>query len=262
MTGVVAIEELRAAYLAIQHGQFRTGPAKHTPASTTPAVPAGWDAEPGRLLLVAGCMGSAGTSMVALTLATGLGDARVVECCTVTSSGLCGASSAELGTVDGWVRGSRDQVLIERRGDRIGSLAELPMPAGSSKQFTVLDSSWDIDVLAADAGWLGELARTVAGVVLVTRATVPGLRRLDTAVQLLGANRVHAVIVGAGGKRWARPVEQAISPAVRQLRLDGRLFGMPLLPAVSFDGLTPEPIPAAAVAAVADLISFWKGTRP
>ena len=211
------------------------------------------------MVLVAGCLGSAGMSTVAFMLATELGDARVVECCTVTASGLCGAASAELGLVDGWLRGSRDRVLIERRGDRIGSLAELPVPAGSDVEFTVLDSSWDVDLLAADPAWLVVLARSLPEVVLVTRPTVPGLRRLDTAVQLLGVDRVHAVLVGVTGRRWPKPVEQAFSPAVRQLRLAGRLSGMPLLAAFTLDGLTPEPIPAAASAAVADLITSMKG---
>ncbi|MBK8446126.1 MAG: hypothetical protein IPL41_05380 [Micropruina sp.] len=89
MTRAVAIDELRAAYQAVQSGVFRTATlaASATPASASePSVRSRWEPS-GRVLLVAGCMGSAGASTVALLLATALGDARVVECCTVTSSG-------------------------------------------------------------------------------------------------------------------------------------------------------------------------------
>ena len=251
MSGPVAIDELRAAYRAVQSGAFRTGTV---PAGQEKkAVPSAWEPS-GRLLLVAGCMGSAGASTIALALATVAGDARVVECCTVASSGLCGAASAELGTVDGWVWGRRGQVVIERRGDRIASVAELPLPAASTKPVTVLDSSFDIDVLAADAGWLGEVFRTAPQVVLVTRGTLPGLRRLDAAVELAGADRVVAVVVGLG-KRWPKALEQALTPTLSQLRVNDQLVRVPPVSALALDGLTPEPLPAAITAAVADIVN-------
>lgn len=248
MSGPVAIEELRAAYQAVQSGAFRTG--------TVPATPAGraaWEPS-GRVLVVAGCMGSAGASTIALALATAAGEARVVECCTVASSGLCGATSAELGTVDGWVSGRRDQVVIERRGDRIVSVADMPIPAASTKPVTVLDSSFDIDVLAADGGWLGDAFRTAPLVVFVTRGTLPGLRRLDAAVELAGADRSVAVVVGIG-KRWPKALAQALTPALRQLRIADRLVCVPTVSVLAVDGLTPEPLPTAVTAAVADIVN-------
>lgn len=255
MSGPVAIDELRAAYRAVQNGVFRTGtvPAGQEQKRVPSSGRAAWEPS-GRLLLVAGCMGSAGASTVALALATAAGDARVVECCTVASSGLCGSASAELGTVDGWVWGRRDQVVIERRGDRIASLAELPIPATSTKPVTVLDSSFDIDVLAADDGWLGEVFRTAPQVVLVTRGTLPGLRRLDAAVELAGADRVAAVVVGLG-KRWPKALDHALTPALRHLRTDERLVCVPDVQALAVDGLTPEPLPAVITTAVADLVN-------
>lgn len=254
---MATLQELRAAYRAVEAGAFRsTSVASRrvvVPAATKPS------AQAGRLVLVAGCMGSAGTSTVALALATGLGDARVVECCTVAASGLCGASGAELGVVDGWLQGQRGAVLLQRRADRVSSVADLPLPAATSRSVTVLDSSWDVDVLAADPGWLGNLCRLLPLVVLVTRASVPGLRRLDAATDVVGADRVHAVVVGVG-RRWPRPLEQAVSATVRDLRLHNQLSTVPTLPSLAVDGITPEPLPAAAVAAVADLVTVVKGT--
>lgn len=256
MSGPVAIDELRAAYRAVQEGVFRTVTvpvAQAAPAKTSPEGQAVWEPS-GRVLLVAGCMGSAGASTIALALATSAGDARVVECCTVASSGLCGATSAELGTVNGWVSGRRDLVVIERRGDRIASLANMPIPAPSGKPITVLDSSFDIDVLAADDGWLGEVFRTAPLVVLVTRGTLPGLRRLDAAVELAGAERSVAVVIGVG-KRWPKALAQALTPALRRLRTADRLVSVPTASVLALGGLTPDPLPTAVMAAAADIVN-------
>jgi len=261
MTGVVAIEELRAAYLAVQQGRFRSGPHNAAP-SAAPAAPAAgerWPDSSTRVLLVTGCMPSVGTSTVALALAGEAGDARVVECCTVAASGLCAATTAELGVVDGWVQGSRGEVLVERRSDRIPSLTQLPVPSETAREWSVLDSSWDLDVLLADPGWLGEVARTSPLVVLVTRASIPGMRRLDTALKLVGAERAHVVVVGVSRRRWPKPVEQSMSPAVRELKAQGRLIEVPLAASLAVDGITCEPLPAATVAAVADLFVSLKG---
>ncbi|MBK8446127.1 MAG: hypothetical protein IPL41_05385 [Micropruina sp.] len=68
-----------------------------------------------------------------------------------------------------------------------------------------------------------------------------------------------AVVIGS--KRWPKALEQAASPAVRRLRAEGRLFCLPTVPGLAMAGLTPEPLPAAIVAAASDLVTFWKGTR-
>lgn len=259
MTGPVAIDELRQAYRALVAGQFREQRAMT--ASAVDGEPVSWSARTGRAVLVAGCMPSAGASTVALALASHAGDARVVECCTVASSGLCATACAELGSVDGWVQGSRDTLLIERRGDRIASVGRLPAPAATDRSWTVLDSSWDLGVLATDPGWLGDLARTLPEVVLVTRATVPGMRRLDIALTALGAERALVAAVGADRRRWPKPVEAAMSPVTRQLQAEDRLFSIPSVPTLSVAGLTPDPLPRAVMAAVADLFTALKGAR-
>lgn len=263
-TGIVAVDELARAYQAALNGEFRNGPHPTQPATAHRREPSATRWEPGpteRVLLVAGSLAAAGTSTIALAVASCAGNARVVECCTVASSGLAAASSAELGvTTDGWVQGAREQVLIERRGDRVPALDLLPAPAPTSVPLTVLDCSWDLDLLVSSQGWLGELARTLPSIAVVTRPTIPGMRRLEAAVALLGEHRVHAVVVGVE-KRWPRHVEQAMGTAARRLRAEGRLTGVPTDPKLASDGVTPDPLPAAVLAAGSDLLTVLKGTR-
>lgn len=250
---VVSLDELRRAYRAMQDGDFRPH------AAPTPAAPWRWvPHEEERVVLVCGCGGSAGTSTVALALATVAGEARVVECCSGTASGLAYAATAELGTSpDGWARGSRDSVVVERRNDSIATPNDLPGPAGSDLPTTVVDSSWDLAGLLTSPGWLGELARTAPAVVLVTRATVPGLRRLETAADLVGKGRAVAAVIGP--RRWPRPVEHSVGPTVRRLRSDGSIVHVPELSALAISGLTPDPLPAALNRSAEALLALLEG---
>ncbi|PKQ22298.1 MAG: hypothetical protein CVT65_14080 [Actinobacteria bacterium HGW-Actinobacteria-5] len=259
MSPVVSVEDLRRAYRAALAGEFRH-PNRARPAPAKP-VATEWAPGPGeQVVLVVGACGGAGASTVALGLATCAGDARVVECCTVAASGLAGASTAEMGvTADGWVQGTRDTVLIERRSDRVASIAVMPAPSATAGPLTVLDCPADVDLLVHDSGWLGALARTAAAVLVVTRGTGPGLRRLEAATSGLGADRVHAVVVGAP-KRWPRPLEQALGAHGRQLRTSGRLIGVPHDPQLAVDGITTDPLPAALLAVVAPVLESLRGT--
>lgn len=118
----VSVDELRRAWSAIQAGRFRVG-AGETGDQREPASPPtrkGWEPCPEeRVLPVIGCAGSCGASTIALALAYAAAvPARVVECSSVTASGLAAASTAELGPHEsGWTRGTRDGVLLERASD-------------------------------------------------------------------------------------------------------------------------------------------------
>ena len=115
----VSVDELKRAWSALQAGRFRTrAGAIREPGQPAPP-PAGNRWEPGlgeRVLPVIGCVGSCGASTIALALAGSAAfPARVVECSSVTASGLVAASTAELGLHEsGWTRGTRDGVLLER----------------------------------------------------------------------------------------------------------------------------------------------------
>jgi len=254
MTSFGSVHELRHALRAMRSD--RPG------AVVRPVAPAArWTAAPGeRVVLVFGCGGSAGATTVALALATAAGRARVVETCGGTASGLAFAASAELGVTDrGWLRGARDEVVVERRTDSVATPDHLPAPPPSDLPLTIVDSSWNIADVLASSGWLGDLARSAESVVLVARATVPGLRRLDAAVELVGESRAVAVTVGA--KRWPRPVERMAGAAVRRLRANGRVVHIPEVPALAISGLTPDPLPPALTRPALSLLALLEGLQ-
>jgi len=148
--------------------------------------------------------------------------------------------------------------LVERRGERVESPAHCPIPSPTTRSLTVVDCGWDVDLLVADVGWLGAAVREAPAVVVVTRPTMPGLRRLEAAVGLLGAGRVCGVVVGVD-KRWPRPVEQALGPSGRALRAEGRLIGLPHDPTLAMEGLTPQPLPAPILAGCSAVLILLEG---
>ncbi|MDQ3485483.1 MAG: hypothetical protein M3445_08790, partial [Actinomycetota bacterium] len=219
----VAVVELQRAWTAVRAGDFRhtqdrTAPSRpgkpdihrdvdrdveHGHAQVVDVVPAEgaasasavWAPATGeRILPVVGSAGSVGASTVALALATASANreeapeavrSRVVECCSATSSGLAAASTAELGRNDsGWVRGTRERVLIERAGEVLVSAAHVPTPATVSDDqvddrdaaagVTVLDTGWETGQLMATVCWLRDAVRRAPTVVVVARPTMPG----------------------------------------------------------------------------------------
>ena len=262
MTAVVAVEELRRAYAAARAGVFRN--RDNLAGAATPPEVGSWSASAGeRVVLVAPCSPGAGASAVALAIATVAGAARVVECCTGSASALAAAADAELGrTTDGWVEGSRADVLLQRRADRIAAPADLPAPSSASLPVTVLDSSWAAEDLLGSPGWLGDLARNLNTLVLVARPTIPGLRRAESTVALVGAERAHLVLVGLGSRRWPRAVEHAAGPLTRRLRAADRITSLPFHAGLAVTGLTPEPLPAGILRAAQPLLVALEGALP
>jgi len=243
----VAIEELQRAWRAVQAGQFRS----HAPSDRrnrsrlTPTATSTWcPDEP--VLPVIGCIGQAGASTVALALATAAGPARVVECCSATSSGLGTAVTAELGhTATGWRLGRREQVEILRAGAVHCSVTDVPAPdhqAGPEPVVTVLDIGWDLGQVLATPGWIQQQVTTAEQLVLVTTASVPGVRRLEVAATVLGPRRCVAVVVGAG-RRWRPSSSVAVGPSIRAIQDAGRLAMIPTDRALTRYGVTADPLP-------------------
>ena len=245
-----SVAELREAWRAIEAGEFAHGPRS---APTAPGTATVWTPAPGeRVVAVVGCAGGVGASTVALALATATGvPARVVECCTPLASGFSAAANAELGTEGPWRRGSRGDVLLERpiSGDAI-----LPVPTESSVEWTFVDTDWTtVSGAGAGAGWLGSVLRTLDDVVLVTNATVPGVRRLESWVELLGRDAI-GVVVGPTAKRWPRPVKVAAAGIPERVRL----ADFPLDPRLQITGLTPDPLPATLLKAAQNVLALLR----
>ena len=257
----VSVDELKRAWIAVQAGRFRTGTGAtrdlHQPASP----PAGKAWEPGpaeRVLPVIGCAGSCGATTISLALAGAAAmPARVVECSSVTASGLAAASTAELGLHEsGWTRGTRDGILLERASNVLVSVQEVPTPSVPDRNIalTVLDVGWEIGQVLATPGWLGGQVRGADLVVLATTATVPGLRHLESALDLLAGTSTCAAVIGPKPKKWPRPVGYSAGPRTRALEAAGRLVDVPADRALAITGLDATPLPASLLHAAATLL--------
>mgnify|MGYP001556662642 FL=1 len=243
-----SVAELREAWRAIEAGEFAHGPRSARAARGGAAV---WTPAPGeRVVAVVGCAGGVGASTLTLALATAAGvPARVVECCPPLASGFSAAANAELGTEGPWRRGSRGDVLLERpiTGD-----ATVPVPTESSLEWTFVDTNW---TTASGPGtrWLGSVLRTLDDIVLVTNATVPGIRRLESCAELLGRDAL-GVVVGPTAKRWPRPVKVAAAGVPARVQL----ADFPLDPRLQVTGLTPDPLPAPLLKAAQNLLALLR----
>lgn len=277
---VVTVHELKRAWLALERGQFRqpgvggsrTVTIHPAQQSRAPGADVAWQAvEP--VLPVVGCAGSVGASTLALALATaasspdaGIARTRVVECCSVTASGLAAATTAELGPHPaGWVQGTRGEVLLERVVDAVRAPDEVPRPSIDAPypvSLTVLDVGWELGLLLGSAGWLSDQVRRAPHVVAVARATVPGLRRLEGVLAMLAGTSVTAAVLGPRppighlrGGRGLRGIESSMGARTRELDRDGRVQRILLDPRLAHRGLDSQPLPAPLLSAAQRLLA-------
>ncbi len=269
-TRPVAVEELRRAWHAVQDGAFRHPAGPQTVAMTTPPLavrtptPAKrWKPASGELVVpVVGAAGSCGSTTVALALATVVdGQARVVECASASTSGLAAASSAELGADDhGWVHGTRERVQLDRAAGVRAHPDAVPTPSPiDTPVVTVLDVGSQVEQVLDGNSWLTSLLANAGSVVVVARATIPGLRRLESTLHLLDAKRTIAAVLGPPRRRWPRAVAHGVGGLTSALIDTGRLVEIPEDRTLALHGLTPAPLPAGLLTAAGALPSLIEG---
>jgi hypothetical protein len=240
-----SVTELRDAWRAVESGEYARG-ARRPTLSVTPDPDVWKPSQAERVVAVVGCAGGVGASTVAVALATATGvPARVVECCPPLVSGFSAAANAELGVDGVWRRGTRGVVLLERR---TGPGRVVPVPASASVEWTILDAGWTA-LVTPGVPWLSSLLRTLDQVVLVTNATVPGLRRLESCADLF-EGEVLGVVVGPPAKRWPRPVKVAAAGMPSSVRL----VDFPLDRRLQVTGLTPAALPAPLLNAAQNVL--------
>lgn len=215
---VVGVEELRAAWKAIEAGQFdpitRPAPSPPDAASQGATLPAQMRSEawvPGAdesVIAVRGALGSGGATTVALAMVTAAGcGVRLVECCPASASGLIAAASAELGDQGAWRLGRRDGVQMQWR---LNDDTPAQMPGPTEAGHTVVDLGAGLL-----SGWPASAFAETPALVLVTRATVPGLRRLERAVERLTRSNLALAVVGPPLKRWPKTLARIGRPHTR-----------------------------------------------
>ena len=260
----VGVDELMRAWHALNAGEFRTGPGagKGRPRGRGTAAEDNWSPADGEhTIAVIGSAGSVGASTVAL--ATGLAAAapvRVIECCSVTASGLAAASTAELGLHPrDWRLGKRDHVLLERASEVLAGVDEVPLPteAQNETQLTILDIGWEAGQLLATDCWLAGAVRAADQIVLVTTATVPGMRRAGVAMDLLSPwqpEQIALAVRGPRRKKWPRGLEHAGGPAVHRALVAERCVEIPVDRELAVNGLDSRPVPAPLISAARRLL--------
>lgn len=285
---VVSVDELQRAWAAAQAGHFRT-PAgralRGAPSCLTesdersPALR--WEPD-GLVLPVLGAHGSAGATTLAVALATATGGpARVIEACPATVTGLAACATAELGTTeDGWARGTRGDVVLEHRSEPIGHPQDLPLPPqwAALAGVTVLDVAAEPGQMLASGAWPATAVREARGVVVVTTATVPGLRRLESTLHLLGLTsdegdlgRHVVAVLGPPRRRWPREVTHSLGTLSAGVEAAGHLVSLPHDPTLAVRGLDGSDLPAGVLAAATQILRLTQpesltthseGTRP
>ncbi|SMX87391.1 hypothetical protein BSP109_02210 [Brevibacterium sp. Mu109] len=265
----ISVDELKRAWHAVQAGQFRrtnrTGPAARQLDIGGEGVGVWEPSEGEQVVALLGAAGSAGTSTVALALALAAErTARVVECGPAIASGLASASTAELGTDEtGWHQGRRDRVLLERTSELAGGPASTPTPivAAHPGQLTILDIGWEASQVLTTTSWLSTTIDDARALVMVTTATIPGFRRLDALMELLGelhpsvGERLHLAVLGPRRKKWPRGLEHAGGLATRQLLDSDRVVEIPHDRDLATTGLDSRPLPEAVLSAGAELLA-------
>lgn len=264
----VGVDELKRAWNALSAGEFRTGPgASRRPRGRGTGATDTWAPASGEhTIAVLGCAGSVGASTVALAAGLAAGSpVRVIECCSVTASGLAAASTAELGLhPTDWRQGKRDHVLLERASEVLAGVDEVPLPtphphgAGHEIELTILDIGWEAGQLLATDCWLAEALRTADQIVLVTTATVPGMRRASVALELLASHwqpeQITLAVRGPRRKKWPRGLEHAGGPAVRRALVADRCVEIPEDRELAVNGLDSRPVPAPLISAARQLL--------
>jgi len=247
------VSELQRAWRAVQAGTFRDASAGETAADPASRV---WHPEPAeRVLPVVGAQPGIGTTVMALALATVSAPSRVVECAGRGVGGLAAAPTAELGERGPWVRGSRADVIVERLADTPIDPTGVAFPPLLDRisHLTVLDVSWDPAIFLLTTGWLASLVLTTTPVMVVGVATVPGLRRLENTLSGLDPDRCVAAILGPPRRRWARCLIPG--PQTSGLVSSGRLFHIPVIPALHLAGADTTDLPAPLLTVARDVIA-------
>lgn len=253
----VSVEELQRAFKAVKAGTYRRDAASQGLARSRRSGTSAWESdEP--VLPVISCSGGAGATTTALAIATAAKASRVVECCSVTASGLAASPTAELGQApEGWSRGTRDSVLIERSCEVFTGPQEVNLPADAPAgcELTVLDVAWDLSLVLASPSWLSDQILSAPVVVVVGRATVPGLRRLEGALALLEEGpTVIAAVVGPRRKKWPRVLQGSMGALTRRLDAEGLLIDIPHDTHLALTGLTGRAIPTPLISAASHLL--------
>ena len=216
--------------------------------------------------MVMGCHGGAGASVVALAVALAAGEfgrsVRLLDCASAEGSGLLTAVDAELGAAgSSWRRGRRSGLLIDRVVGRLACAADVPAPADEAltrAEVTVVDTGWGVGGVLSEGSWLARAAQSAA-LVLVARASVPGLRQVERAMTVCQGAPVLAV---RGPARWDRSVRATAGRQLLAAHASGRVVTIATDRHLAASGITSAPLPRAVLEAGRQILAHVLAAYP
>lgn len=217
-------------------------------------------------VLVLAAHAGAGASTIAVLIgeaaSTGGTGTCLIDCADPARSGVAAASDTELGEDrTGWRKGRRGALEIVRPSRPIidiEDVAPTPVAVDESELF-VVDAGWAARDVLASASWTSALMHT-AQVVLVCRATVPGVRQTE---QLLAALPGRPPLIAAiGATKWPGVVTASCGPLLRAAREAGRLVSVPFGRRLDVTGLTAAPFSKQLAAAGRALVIRLRADLP
>lgn len=234
----------------------------------------------GNWLLVVAAQPGVGCSTTALAVADAAGQTgsrvHLVEAAVGGHASLAAVTCHELGVVDGgWRRGRRGPVVLDRP-DGTGVRVWPPSPPVAAGQvpLLVLDAgpAWAFPGADPEGGsaWWRARAAAPAAVVVVCRATVPGVTSAERALyELTELHRSTArtsalppvLIAALGGARWRGAVGAACGPHLHEVLAQHRVVGVPRIRHLELNGPTAAPLPRALAASGRALWSQINATR-
>jgi hypothetical protein len=132
-------------------------------------------------------------------------------------------------------------------------------------RLTVLDVGWELSQVLNTSSWLAAQLSQRAAVIVVTCATVPGLRHLEGALSLLDGTPTVVAVLGPPRKRWPKPVQHTAGALTQAADQAGRLVVIPWDPRLAVAGLDSTPLPEALLHAAAAALQHvdlrTKGSR-
>lgn len=178
-------------------------------------------------------------------------------------SGMASAAECEIGSrYPGWRVGRRGAVtmlwpaLVHGSPTTIADLSGLPDVDGGGA--LVLDPGRPWTDLVDPPNTIWELARQHR-VVVVCRATVPGVRCAELALTALDR---PVTLAATGARRWPREVEASFGPRLTEVVGSERAVLIPAERSVEINGVDSDPLPKSIATAAARLVDLAGVTAP
>ena len=234
------VGELRRAWAALDAGQFAGAHEPQRRGNVWTPAPAE------RVLTVVGAHGMAGATTLALAIATVSAPARVVECAPTSKSGLVGAATAELGSRDGWLRGTRDDVVLERSDD----VTSTPIPLSSDLATTVVDVGCRFPD-RSDVPWMTSTLDAAGLIVIVGDCSLHGIQRIQQTLPMMVGRSCVVAVRGSKPHQAPRIVRQALG----ELDSPKPLIHIPDDRRIRVRGIDTSPLPSSLLVAAERILT-------